>query len=388
MKKNIIGLFCATILYAQEYNELLKLAIKNNAQLQIAKSQGEQTKLQGQISTRLENPNIEFELSDFSNRGVLRENQIGARVGVSQSLLLPWVKEDKQRLTQTKIEEQEQSYRLSKANFIYRFNSLYLLYKEAVKKRDLQQEALEISQKIVSIARGRFEGGTVAKSELFQAQIEEQEILGELKALELEVLKRKNELLRFANLDNSIEVDAEYKFFETSSSSTYPLLELREKKREIAKARLAISSNSIENIELFSEIEAEPDQDVFRIGVSIPMPIFNKKLEERQLAKIEINNQKLALESEQRALNLELEQLHREIEREESLKSQYEALEDEQNRLLELYQRGYSIAKINILKLSNLKKALLLTKEKLLETTISIEQNIIKINYLQGAYSE
>ena len=296
MTRNIIGLFCVVLLHADNYDALLELAINNNAKLQIAKSQREQTKLQGQISTRLENPNMEFELSDFSNIRLLRENQIGARVGVNQSLLLPWVKEDKQRLTQTKIDEQEQSYRLSKANFIYRFNSLYLSYQEAVKKRDLQQEALEISQKIVSVARGRFEGGTVAKSELFQAKIEESEILGELRALELEVLKRKNELLRFANVENSIEVDAEYQFFETSSSSTHPLLALREKKEEVAKARLAVATNTIDSIELFSEIETEPDQDVFRIGVSLPLPIFNNKSQEKQLAKIELNNQKLALE--------------------------------------------------------------------------------------------
>ncbi len=388
MKKNIIGLFCVAMLHAENYDALLELAINNNAQLQIAKSQEEQTRLQGQITTRLENPNVEFELSDFSNRRLLRENQIGARVGASQSLLLPWVKEDKKRVTQTQIEEQEQNFKLSKAEFIYRFNSLYLSYKEAVKKRDLQQEALEISQKIVSIARGRFEGGTVAKSELYQAQIEEQEILSELKALELEVLKRKNELLRLANVENSIEIEAEHQFFETSSSSTHPLLELREKKEEVAKAKLAVVSNTIDSIELFSEIEAEPDQDVFRIGVSLPMPIFNKKLEEKQLAKIELNNQKIARESEERALNLELEQLHKEMERAEHLKAQYEALEEEQKRLLELYQKGYSIAKVNILELSNLKKSLLLTKEELLATRLSIEKNIVKINYLQGAYNE
>ena len=388
MKKNIIGLFCIVMLHAQNYDALLELAINNNAQLQIAKSQGEEAKLQGQITTRLENPNVEFELSDFSNRRFFRENKVGARVGATQSVLLPWVKKDKQRLTQTQVEEQEQGYRLSKAEFIYRFNSLYLRYKEAVKKRALQQEALEISQKIVSIARGRFEGGTVAKSELFQAQIEESEVLGQLQALELEVLKRKNELLRLANVLTSVEVEVEHSFFETSSSSTHPLLTLREKKEEVAKARLAVASNKIERIELFSEIEVEPDQDVFRIGVSLPLPMFNKKSEEKQLAKIELNNQKIALESEERALNLELEQLRQEIEREEHLKGQYEALEEEQNRLLELYQKGYSIAKINILKLSNLKKSLLLTKEELLATRLSIENNIVKINYLQGAYNE
>ncbi len=119
MKKIIITLFIVLNLHSQTYEGLLELAINNNAQLQIAQSQGEQAQFQGQMTTRLENPNVEFELSDFSSRRLLRENQIGARTGISQSLLLPWVKEDKQRLTQTQVEEQEQSFKLLKAQFIY-----------------------------------------------------------------------------------------------------------------------------------------------------------------------------------------------------------------------------------------------------------------------------
>jgi hypothetical protein len=53
-----------------------------------------------------------------------------------------------------------------------------------------------------------------------------------------------------------------------------------------------------------------------------------------------------------------------------------------------VYQSGYSIAKINILKLSTLKNALLMTQKELLSTNLSIERNSIKINYLQGAYNE
>jgi len=122
--------------------------------------------------------------------------------------------------------------------------------------------------------------------------------------------------------------------------------------------------------------------------VSIPLPLFNKKSEEKQLAKIALSNQKLAFASQQRALNLELPQLQEEITVQEALRLKYENLVEEQNQLLTLYQRGYAIAKVNLLKLSTLKKELLLSKEQLLETSLAIEKNTIKINYLQGAYNE
>jgi hypothetical protein len=54
--------------------------------------------------------------------------------------------------------------------------------------------------------------------------------------------------------------------------------------------------------------------------VSIPLPVFNNKSQEKQLAKIALNNQKLALETQQRALDLELPQLRHEIEVQEALK--------------------------------------------------------------------
>ena len=388
MKKIIITLFIVLNLHAQTYEGLLELAINNNAQLQIVQSQGEQAELQGQMTTRLENPNVEFELSDFSNRRLLRENQIGARTGISQSLLLPWVKEDKERLTQTQVGEQEQSFRLSKADFVYRFNRQYLVYKEAVKKKELEAEALEISKKIVAVAQGRFNGGSIAKSELLQAKIEQNEVLSQFKAFSLQALQEKNRLLRLANVETFFDVDAEHTFVESVNSSTHPLLELTKKREQVAKAKLKVASHSVETIGLFSEIEAEPDQDIFRVGVSIPLPVFNNKSQEKQLAKIALNNQKLALETQQRALDLELPQLRHEIEVQEALKNSYEALAEEQKSLLKVYQSGYSIAKINILKLSTLKNALLMTQKELLSTNLSIERNSIKINYLQGAYNE
>ena len=72
----------------------------------------------------------------------------------------------------------------------------------------------------------------------------------------------------------------------------------------------------------------------------------------------------------------------------EELKQNYQALSEEQNELLQMYQEGYAIAKVNLLRLNTLKKELLLTKENLLEASLAIEKNNIKINYLQGAYNE
>ena len=388
MKKTIIGLFLLANLHAISYEELLELALQNNASLQINKSQEERTRLKGEIQTRLKNPNIEFEVANFSSQRVLRDNAFGTRVGISQSLLLPSVKEDKKALTQSRVEVAKQNFELTKLEFIYRFNMHYLALREAVEKERLQKEALAISEKILSVVEGRFNAGSIAKSEVLQARIEKNEVLSQGKQRSLESLAKKNVLLQFANLEEHLNVEVEHMFRVSTNSTLHPLLKLSQKKEAVAKAQLAVASHNIQNINLFSEIEAEPDQDIFRIGISIPLAVFNKRDEEKQLAKIAINNQKLALASGKRALALELRQLQNEIAQEEALKVDYEALVEEENRLLSMYQQGYRLAKVNLLKLSNIKKELLMTKENLLATRFSIEKNIIKINYLQGADHE
>ncbi len=376
------------LLHAQSYESLLQEALETNTALKLTQSKEKENRLNGVISTRLENPTLEVGVADFSSRRLLKENEIGGSIGFNQVLLLPSVQADKKKLTQRKVEVAKENYQFEKSIFIYTFNMHYLVYKEALKKELLQTESLAISKKILAVTEGRFNAGSIAKSELIQAQIEQSEALSHAKVLSLETLQEKNTLLRFANLEQNIELDTEHTFVQNSNPSTHPLLKLAEKKEEVALAQLAVDSHNIESIELFSEIEAEPDQDIFRVGISLALPIFNQKSEEKQLAKIAINNQKLALASGKKVLSLELAQLQEEIVVQEMLKENYESLILEEEQLLAMYQEGYAIAKVNLLKLNMLKKKLLDNRERLLEATLAIEKNIIKINYLQGGQYE
>ncbi len=382
-------LLTLTLLQAQSYEALLKKALEKSSDLTIAKTQERQEQLQGKIATRLENPTLEVEIADFSAKRLLRENEVGTRVGLTQSLLLPWVKDDQERLSDHSTQLAKARYRATKATFIYHFNRLYLAYKEARKKEQLAQEALAISQKILSVVDERFRAGSIAKSELLQAKIETKEVESKIQELSLERVKAKHELLRFANLSLEDELSTAHQFtLKASTHTTQPLLAVAQKEQEEANAKLALASHTIERIELFSEIESEPDQDIFRLGVAIPLPLFHDNSEEKQLAKIEIANQTVRLEAEKRALELELKQLQHEIATQKSLQLNYQALIAEQEQLLAMYQEGYAIAKVNLLKLNTLKKSLLQSKEQLLGSTLAIEQKIIKINYLQGAYHE
>lgn len=383
-----MGLSIVVNLHALTYEELLEQALKNNSQLQLAKNQAQKVELQGQINTRIENPNLEIEVADFSTKRLLRQNHVGARVGVSQSLLLPWVESDKKQLTLANVALEEENYKLQRSLFIYKFNLKYLAYKEAKKQEALAKEALAISEDVLAIAQERFAQGSIAKHELMQAQIEKSQALSRLKTLTLNTLQAKNRLLLFSNVAEAMSLEAQHRFVEKRSDATHPLLNITEKKEAIARASMRVASHTIERVELFSEIEAEPDQDIFRVGISVPLPIFNTKSQEKQLAKLELQNQSLTLDAQKRAIALELSQLKKEILTQEALRAKDETLLMEQQALLAMYQEGYAIAKVNLLKLNSLKKSLLNTQERIVETSSLIEKNSIKINYLQGAYNE
>lgn len=388
MKRVILGLFVVVNLHAIGYEELLQRAIQNNTTLQINKTKEQSIALEGQIKTRLANPNLEFEVADFSAKRVFRENQLGSRVGASQSLLLPSVKRDKEQLTEERMALSSQEVALQRSEFVYGFNLYYLAYSKATSKVFLAQEALGVSQKILEVSKERFQAGNVAKSEFLQAKIEEQGVKTTLKKLELNALQAKNDLLRFSNIASLLEVESQHHFMLSSSSSEHPLLKVTKQKSRVAEAGLKVASHTMDSFELFSEIEAEPDQDIFRVGVSIALPVFNRKSEEKQLAKIEQNNQKMALAFQKKALKVEINQRLEAIATQKELEAHYATLVEEEERLLALYQKGYKIAKVNLLKLNLLKKQLLESKEKLLEAKFSIEENNIKVNYLQGAYNE
>lgn len=388
MKKSILGLSLVTILHAQSYEDLLNRAIENSAVLHNSKQQIEYSTLEGEINTRLANPNIELEVANFSSGEFLGDSSVGMRTGITQEIMLPWVKDKKQKLTQREVTLSQANHSLNKLAFIYQFNRYYSFYKKSVEKERLGDESIALSTEIFRIANERFKAGGIAKHELLQAKIEQHNAVTKQKELELQTLKAKNRLLLYANLDTSVSIDTNHQFGVLKKNSLHPILEVTKAKEEVANSSLQIAQNSIEGIEFYSEIEREPDQDIIRFGLSLPLAISHTKAEEKQLAKIELQRQKFTFQAQEKSLRLELEQLKKEIVLDQEMIEHYETVLKEQQELLKIYEQGYRIAKVNLLKLNTLKQTLLSNKEQRLEHQFMIEEKQIKIAYLKGADNE
>jgi cobalt-zinc-cadmium efflux system outer membrane protein len=388
MNKTVIALFLVVCLEAQNYEELLNQAIQNNVNLQLIQSQQEHIYLNGEIDRRYKNPNLELEIADFSSQFVTQSNSFGVRVGVSQSILLPHIQNDKRAITQKEIAVSKKEYSVERSNFIYNFNLKYLAYKKSEYLLQLQQQAIGISKKILDTVNSRYQEGAVPKSDYLEAKLDYIKMQNQTEELTFGLTQAKNELLKFSNITENLTVDSSHLFLTINNTIVHPLIELTKAQSQVSQAKLELLQHSVESIELFSELEREPEQDIFRVGVSIPLPTFNNRNEEKQLERIKIANHQLLLSNQERLLTLKVTQLTDENRNLEQLKERHQSLISSQEQLFSMYRESYVIAKVNLLKLQQVKEQRIATKRKILESNFAIELNSIKINYLQGAYSE
>ena len=147
-------------------------------------------------------------------------------------------------------------------------------------------------------------------------------------------------------------------------------------------------SNRVEWIDLYGEFESEPDQSIARIGVDIPLAIFNTKSQERTIAKLQAKKSELISENINTTLSMKLKELSRSIESLSGLQLSTSELYKSQKELLLMYEDAYKIASIDLIELQVIKNQMIKTKEDAIEIELSKEQNIIQHNFLTGEYNE
>jgi len=386
-----ISLFSLPSFSTQSYQEILDKALQKNITLQIAQRKESVIALEGKIETRRKNPNLELEVSDFleldRNRfGAI--NDFGLRAGVSQELLLPKVKKEIEHLTQAKMGVAKENYTLLKSEFIYQFTLKYLAYRNALKKESFLEEALHISNEILETVKIRYEHGAVPQSEFLQSRLDTRQLLNRIDELRLETSTKRDDFLLFANIQQNIDIDEGYVVHLKKSSWRDPFKKLKVQEERLSTATLKRLSHTIEMIELFSEIEKEPQEDIFRVGISVPLPLYNTKSQERALAKIARSTQIAKQESREYLVGIRLQQLKKKQKQIKETKEQYQRRLDEQEQLFEMYKQGYDFAKVNLFKLQESQKRMVEIQERLSLLEMRYEKNIVTINYLKGAYHE
>ena len=387
MLKNILlsGILC-TFLSAQSFDDFLQEAVVNSPYLQACSLNLEQAEQEGSALRRYSNPSLELEYSNFSPE--IGESDNGYRVNVSQAIRLWGVGSDKDKLSIFMSESAKANFLSKKAMFTRDISLAFTLYSQKKMLLDLGNEELQIAKTIHNISKARYETGTISRGIMLQAQVAYKLI--EISNNTLSLLSEQSyyQLLKFAGINEQRELETPYVFNVVPSKGDNPEILKLEALGKKALAEAQVNSNAVEWVNLFGEFESEPEQDVARIGLNIPLAIFNSKSQERIISSLEAKKSELLVINENTKLSIERKKLDSQREQLEVLKSQNENILSTEEELLGMFQEGYKIANTKLLELQDIKNKMIETKENLIQIQTSLDQNTIYINYLQGTYND
>jgi len=383
----IVGLLC-TVSSAESFDTFLQKAIKNSSYLQSSSLGIKQAKEEGFVLTRYKNPSLELEYSSFDADNASRDN--GYRTSYSQPIRLWGVGDDKANLSNDMIKSAHSSYALKKALFIRDISMNFTLYSKQKMLLALGDEELSIAKTIYKISQARYEAGTISRAIMLQAKIDYETVQIANETLSLSVLQAYYELLNIAGIDEEIVIDPSYKFVAKKMTNIIqnPRLKLLHAQQTQALASAQLNSHSLEWMNLFVEYEKVPAQDITRIGVNIPLAIFNTKTEEKKIATLEANRAKLLINNESKQLKIKVNKLEKEHTTLENLYVKNREILQSEMELLDMFQKAYKIANVNLLQLQDIKNRVIATKRNLIQINTALNQNAITRNYNQGLYND
>ena len=152
--------------------------------------------------------------------------------------------------------------------------------------------------------------------------------------------------------------------------------------------RARTTTKTVSAMELQAGFEKEPDQDIARIGLSMPLSLFHQKNEEKKIAALSIAQERFSLEKYRRKLALQKEQLHKERKRLLEIIGENRQLLSQQQKMLHMFEEGYKIANVNLLELQNIKNRLIQTHKAQIALQKALDTNTITQNYLNGVYND
>jgi len=390
--KKIIMIFLTLGLsaYGMSYEKFKKYTQKNAKVLQSQVLSLQTTQEQNKILLRSQNPIFGLEASRFNPQGTDSSFQYSG--SISQTIRTGNYYSGLEEKADANTLLQQAYVRDGKAGYIRTLENFYTEYVYQSKLLTLLQEEYTLSNKVNHIVKQRYENGSENKVAYLQAKTDTLSLKTEMFTTKQEMNALYYQLLAIAGLTKKVHLEKQFIYSISSqiatSSHTNPKQQILQAKEKLLKSQIRMNESSIESYDLYSSIEDEPDQSIVRIGISIPLPIFNDKSEEKMLAKLQ--REQLTLDSEQLEIDIftQKERLKSSIK---ELVNQYQALKTlkkEQQLLNDLLQEGYKISQGSIFIMMNAKNKLIQTQKSLLQTQKNINNKKIDLRFIQGQYND
>ncbi len=381
IKLILISVLSLVNLQAITYEEFIETALNQNDRIKASSIKIKQTKQKAQKLIRYENPELGLELSKF-------EEQNGFTIDLSQNIPISSVREDLKKLAKLKIERSILEHKALKAKTVRNLSLKYVDYLERIALYKLAKEETQIAKKIYEISNARYQAGTVAKSDYLQAKLAYTQSLQNEDLLYLEKNRYYYNLLLESKITDKIELDTNYKFISTSTKKDNPDLLLYKIDELIATTHAKTDTRVLKSFLLMAEYEKEPDQNIYRVGINMPLALLNQKSEEKKIAALEIQKKRFSLIQFKKQINMKIKQVQEENTLLKKMQKDIQNLLKEEHKMLKMFEEGYKIANINLLQLQDLKNSLIQTKKRQIQVDMKLFKNNILKNYLTGVYND
>ncbi|NIA18584.1 MAG: TolC family protein [Simkaniaceae bacterium] len=352
------------------------LAIQKNIDISIG--QLEQSK-------RLPNPAIEFE----SGAG-LEPETVGM---ISQTILLGGKR--KQRITLSELE-------LSKARLEYENFKRTILtkaYKEFVvilhlqEKKTLQQNRILVAEDLLNAVSRKVEAGKLSPAEKSRAKIQLIQEKLKLRAIEKSLKTAWNSL---STLWGNGNTSFDYSAGDLSliraippaiSLDSAPDIQIAKLSTEIKETKiLSEKANAIPDLELGAGLKrSELPGNTYQVGLSIPLPVFNRNKGNIKSAVSELEQAQLELKAVEIRLKTEVANLQTELE---ILTSEIAILNEdvipEAQKAYTIITEGYLNGRFNYLDVVNAQEMWFQSRGQYLDALKEYHQNIFELDRLIG----
>ncbi|QOP44794.1 TolC family protein [Sulfurimonas paralvinellae] len=391
MKRLLLVPFIVWNLQAQDYKGLLEDALRTSPYLKANALEVKRADEQSSLIQRYKNPTLSLEASQFNPD--VGKSEAGYRAVLTQPIRLWGVGDDRAALATATKEEAQGLVTLKRAEFVKVFSLLYNDYITQSALFHLAENEFAISKNIAAITKERYEAGTIAKVKYLRAKVDltgSKNALNEKKIMQIQSYYK---LLAFSGLRDERTLEDNYDFKlsnKAANAQTYTSAKLQylQSQQKSTNAKAQLNTNKIEWMNLYAEYEAEPDQDIARVGVDIPLALFNTKKEEKRIAALQAKQSELLIQNQKTALGFTLERLQKQLHILGDVISSTKELYNAQKELLKMYEEGYKIATVNLLELQNIKNQMIETKEKEIRLQSLKNKNIVMYNYEVGEYNE
>ena len=376
--------------FGMGYDQFKQYTLKNAKKLQSQSLTLQTVQEENTILLRTKNPILGFEASRFNPTGSNTSFQYSGSVSqtIRTSNYYGGLEDKASAMTLL----QEAYVTDGKAGYIRELERLYTEYVYQNKLLALLQDEYTLSEKVTGIVKQRYDNGSENRVAYLQAKTDTLALKTQMYTTRQQMKTLYYQLLAIAGLTKKVSL--EKKFIYPVSTQTAIVsqpntkLQILDAKSKLMESTIRMNESSINDYEVYTAIEDEPDQSIIRLGVTLALPLFNDKSEEKRLAALQI--QQLNLDKEQ--LNVELysqtEMLKTSIQ---ELSNQYAALKtlkSEQKVLNDLLQEGYKIAQGSIFILMSAKNKLIQTHKSLLQTQKLINHQKIELHFIQGQYND